>query len=263
MLRRGGRAGLPADLVGRGAGPGRRRIRGDAGRCGVYLTSRGMPNENYYVAQKAVRAMGTNAVDNAARICHSPSRRAQADDRRRRPRPARTGDWIGTDLIVFIGANPANNQPVATKYMYHAKKAGTKIVMVNTYREPGMERYWVPSNVESALFGTKIADEFFLDQHGRRHRLPQRRAQAHDRERLGGQGLRRASTPPASTSSRRASRSSLGGARGAGRGDPRARCARSASMLGEAKTAVLVWSMGVTQHAFGEDNVRGDRQSRR
>ena len=63
---------------------------------------------------------------------------------------------------MFIGANVANNQPVATKYLYHAKKAGTKIAVVNPYREPGMERYWVPSNVESALFGTKIADRYFL-----------------------------------------------------------------------------------------------------
>ena len=27
-------------------------------------------------------------------------------------------------------------------------------------------------------------------------------------------------------------------------------------MLGEAERAVFVWSMGVTQHEFGEDNVR-------
>ena len=27
-------------------------------------------------------------------------------------------------------------------------------------------------------------------------------------------------------------------------------------MFGEARTAVFVWSMGVTQHAFGEDDVR-------
>src|SRR4029453_7978907 len=71
-------------------------------------------------------------------------------------------DWIGSDLVVFIGSNPANNQPVSMKYLYHAKKAGTKVVSVNTYREPGMERYWVPSNVESAVFGTKITDRFFL-----------------------------------------------------------------------------------------------------
>ena len=40
---------------------------------GIYLTSRGTANETYYAAQKAVRAMGTNAIDNAARVCHSPS----------------------------------------------------------------------------------------------------------------------------------------------------------------------------------------------
>ncbi len=33
--------------------------------------------------------------------------------------------------------------------------------MVNPLREPGLERYWVPSNVESAMFGTKMTDEFF------------------------------------------------------------------------------------------------------
>jgi len=38
-----------------------------------YLTSRGVPNETYYAAQKAVRALGTNNIDNAARVCHSPS----------------------------------------------------------------------------------------------------------------------------------------------------------------------------------------------
>ena len=32
---------------------------------------------------------------------------------------------------------------------------------VNPFREPGLERYWVPSNLESAAFGTRIADDFF------------------------------------------------------------------------------------------------------
>ena len=70
-------------------------------------------------------------------------------------------DWIGSDLVVFIGSNIANNQPVAMKYLHEAKVEGTKVAMVGPYREPGMERYWVPSNPESALFGTKITDRFF------------------------------------------------------------------------------------------------------
>jgi molybdopterin-dependent oxidoreductase alpha subunit len=70
-------------------------------------------------------------------------------------------DWIGADLIVFFGSNVPNNQPVTTKYLYHAKRGGTKIAVVNPYREPGLERYWVPSVMESALFGTRLADYWF------------------------------------------------------------------------------------------------------
>ena len=68
-------------------------------------------------------------------------------------------DWRGPDCVCR--SNPANNQPVTTKYLYYAKKAGTKVFVVNPYNEPGMQRYWVPSVTESALFGTKIADDFF------------------------------------------------------------------------------------------------------
>ena len=54
-------------------------------RVALYLTARGITNEVYYVAQKAARAIGTNNVDNAARVCHAPSTTAlKAGDRRRR-----------------------------------------------------------------------------------------------------------------------------------------------------------------------------------
>src|SRR5687768_17488699 len=42
-------------------------------RTGMYLTSRGITNEVYYVAGKAARAMGIASVDSAARVCHAPS----------------------------------------------------------------------------------------------------------------------------------------------------------------------------------------------
>src|SRR5439155_20221398 len=69
--------------------------------------------------------------------------------------------WYGSDLVICFGANPANDQPVTTKYLHEAKKLRTEVVLVNPYREPGMERYWVPSNFRSALFGTDIADYWF------------------------------------------------------------------------------------------------------
>jgi anaerobic selenocysteine-containing dehydrogenase len=126
-----------------------------------YLTSRGIPNETYYAVQKAVRAIGTNNVDNAARICHSPSTFGLKSALGVAATTCSYSDMIGTDLVTFFGSNVANNQPVVMKYLYHAKKAGTKIVVVNPYREPGMEKYWIPSDVESAMFGTKN-DRSFL-----------------------------------------------------------------------------------------------------
>src|SRR5207237_264401 len=60
-----------------------------------------------------------------------------------------------------IGSDVPNNQPVTTKYLCYAKKQGTKIAVVNPMREPGLERYWVPSVPDSALFGTRFADAFF------------------------------------------------------------------------------------------------------
>src|SRR5688572_15292815 len=107
-------------------------------RTYFYLTSRGIPNETYYAAQKAVRAIGTNNIDNAARVCHSPSTVALKSALGVAATTCSYTDLIGTDLITFLGSNVASNQPVVMKYLFHAKKAGTKIASVNPYREPGM-----------------------------------------------------------------------------------------------------------------------------
>ena len=225
-------------------------------RLGVYLTSRGQPNENYFAAQKAMRAMGTNSIDNAARVCHSPSTFGLKGALGVAATTCSYTDWIGTDLIVFIGSNVANNQPVAMKYLYHAKKAGTKVACVNPYREPGMDRYWVPSNVESAVFGTKITDRFFVINVGGdigflngalKHMIEQGWTDARLHRRAH-QRLRRR-WPPRSPSSPGRSWRTLSGS-------TRAEMLALAELLRDAKTAIFVWSMGITQHEFGEDNVR-------
>src|SRR5216117_255535 len=135
-------------------------------RWAMFVTSRGVTNEVYYMAQKAARFLGTNNVDNAARLCHAPSTAAMKHAIGVAATTCSYCDWFGTDLVVFFGANPANDQPVATKYLHEAKRRGTKVALVNPYFEPGMKRYWVPSTLGSALFGTEIADYWFPVSHG-------------------------------------------------------------------------------------------------
>lgn len=127
-------------------------------RSALYLTSRGLTNETYYVAGKAARAMGIASVDSAARVCHAPSTLGLKATIGVAASTCSLQDVIESDLVVIWGANPANNQPVFMKYLYLARRRGTRVVVVNPYLEPGLERYWVPSNVESALFGTKMCD---------------------------------------------------------------------------------------------------------
>lgn len=133
----------------------------DPKRVAFFLTARGITNEVYYAGQKAARFLGTSHIDNAARICHSPSTVAMKQTLGLSASTCSYSDWMGTDLVVFFGSNPANDQPVSTKYLHIAKKKGTKIVLVNPYLEPGMKRYWVPSEADSALFGTNLADHWF------------------------------------------------------------------------------------------------------
>lgn len=130
-------------------------------RMACYMTSRGITNEVYFAAQKAWRAMGSPHIDNAARLCHSPSTAAMKQTLGVAAATCSYRDLYKTDVIVFFGSNPANDQPVMLKYLYEAKKRGAKVLVVNTYDEPGMENYWIPSNADSAVFGTKIADRFF------------------------------------------------------------------------------------------------------
>jgi len=127
-------------------------------RSAVYLTSRGITNEVYYTAAKAARAMGIASIDSAARVCHAPSSLGLKRTIGVAATTCSLQDVIESDLIVIWGSNPANNQPVFMKYLYLARHRGCRVVVVNPYLEPGLDRYWVPSNAESALFGTKMCD---------------------------------------------------------------------------------------------------------
>jgi len=224
-------------------------------RLGFYVTSRGTVNETYYAVQKAVRSMGSNNVDNAARICHSPSTGALKTTIGAAATTCSYKDWIGTDLLVFFGSNVANNQPVTVKYLHWAKKAGTRIVCVNTYREPGMERYWVPSIPESAIFGTKFAEDFFLvNLNGDQAFLNGVIKHLIANNWIDENFIKDYTTnfEQLQAELERQTWEDLEQISGATREEMYA----FAEMVGKAEKAVFVWSMGITQHECGEDNVR-------
>jgi molybdopterin-dependent oxidoreductase alpha subunit len=255
MLRRRGDAGFrridwdeALDVLAGG-------IRGtSADRMALYLTARGITNETYYVAQKVMRFLGTNNVDNAARVCHAPSTVALKRGIGVAATTCSYTDVIESDLVVLFGANVANAQPVFMKYLYLARKRGAQVVVVNPLREPGLERYWVPSNVESAMFGTRMADEFvavhtggdiaFIN--GVLKVLLADDAIARDFVRDHTVGF-----DELVAELDREEFDDLEKQAGVGR----AQMESFARRYTAADSAVLVWSMGLTQHEHGTDNV--------
>jgi molybdopterin-dependent oxidoreductase alpha subunit len=227
----------------------------DPHRLAWFITSRGLTNEAYYAHQKVARFFGTNHVDTSARICHAPSTKALTDAFGVAATTCSYTDWIGTELLVFVGSNIANNQPVAMKYLYRAKGEGTKVFVVNPYFEPGLERYWVPSLPESALFGTRFADDFFPVQIGGdtaffygvlRYLIENDwidRGFIEGRT-AGWEAVREKALSLAWETLERDS------------GLTRAAMHRFARAFGTARSAIFVWSMGITQHRYGSDNVR-------
>lgn len=225
-----------------------------------YMTARGITNESYYVAAKVARFLGTNHIDNASRICHSPSKTALKRSVGIGASSCSYSDWIGTDVLVFWGSVAANNQPVSTKYMYAAKRKGTKIICINPYHEPAMDSYWIPSIPESALFGTRLTDDFYQVNIGgdiafmngvMKHWFAmeeRQRGSAVDHafvaEHVNGYDeLARHVNKQDWAALEKSS------------GISRERMVQFAELLAQAKSAVFVWSMGLTQHRFGTDNI--------
>jgi molybdopterin-dependent oxidoreductase alpha subunit len=227
----------------------------DPDRLAIYTTSRGLTNETYYVAQKLARLLGTNNIDNAARLCHAASTVALKQTLGVAASTCSYTDWIGTDLLILLGSHIPNNQPVAMKYFYYAKQRGARILVVNPYREPALERYWVPSVPKSALFGTKMADEFFQVRVGGdiaflngvlkwlilKNWLDTDFIAAHT------SGFDEMKAALEGQSWEELEESS---------GVIRDHMLRFAETYASVKNAVFIWSMGLTQHRFGVENVK-------
>ncbi len=221
----------------------------------AFVTSRGITNETYYAAQKAMRFLGSPHVDNSARLCHSPSTAGLKSTIGVTATTCSYRDWYDADLIVFLGSNPANDQPVSTKYLLEAKRRGARILEVNAMREPGMKRYWVPSDPVSAVFGTKLVDRSWLVRiggdlaflHAVQKILLQRGSWNREfiqeatvgfeewQEVLDAQDLESLLAQAGST---------------------REEAEAFAEEIAAADKGVLVWSMGITQHVHGADSVR-------
>ncbi|GAB4058954.1 formate dehydrogenase subunit alpha [Uliginosibacterium sediminicola] len=93
-------------------------------------SSRGTGNESNYIAQKFARAViGTNNIDCCARVCHGPSVAGLQVTLGNGAMSNSMNEIENTDCILVFGYNAADSHPIVARRILKAKEKGAKIIV--------------------------------------------------------------------------------------------------------------------------------------
>jgi len=204
-----------------------------------FFASSNCTNEENYTLQKLARILGTNNVDNCARLCHSSTVAAMQDRLGAGAMTNTVEDLREADAFLVTGANPAEQHPVAFRsYLLPAIQDGTTLIHVDPRANDTTEAadihlpvrpgHDIPllNAIAKVLVEEGLVDEAFLDR------------------RTEGFEAFRASLADVDVAERAA-------LAGVDEDDLRA----AARAYGEADRAAAVTGMGMSQHRCGTDNV--------
>lgn len=114
-------------------------------------------NEAGFLLQLFARLFGTNYVNNCSYYCHQASGVGLTSSLGTSTATVRLEDVENADLYVLIGGNPASNHPRLLRSLMQVRRHGGKVIVVNPVREIGLVNFRVPSDPWSLVFGTRIA----------------------------------------------------------------------------------------------------------
>lgn len=212
-------------------------------------------NEAGFLLQMFARLYGTNNVNNCSYYCHQASGVGLTSVTGSGTATITLEDLDQSDLVFVIGGNPASNHPRLMRTLMQVRRRGGQVIVINPLVETGLVNFSVPSDWRSLLFGSKIAslyvqphiggdlalllgiakelletdnfDQSFVEQYC--DDWPQFREQLQ--------------TTSWSTLTE-------------GSGVSRQQIAEIAARFAQSKNSVFAWTMGITHHEHGVQNVR-------
>ena len=197
-------------------------------------------NEEAYLFQKLVRTgFGSNNVDHCTRLCHASSVVALLEMIGSGAVSNPVQDVAEAEVIIVIGANPTENHPVAATFMKNAVKNGKTLIVIDPRRndlarhaqyvlqfKPDTDVAML-NGIMHAVIEQGLVDEDFIN----------RRTEGYEALKAHLEHFSPESVAPL--------------------------CGVSAEMLKEvarvyasAKSAIILWGMGISQHSHGTDNSR-------
>ncbi|MEL9939689.1 MAG: molybdopterin-dependent oxidoreductase [Ignisphaera sp.] len=96
-------------------------------------------NEENYLIQKLARFLGSNNIDNCARLCHAISVDVLAKSLGFGAQTNPFSDLLYSKAILIIGYNPVATHPPLAALILEAKKRGAKIIVIDVRRSETAE----------------------------------------------------------------------------------------------------------------------------
>lgn len=212
-------------------------------------------NEAGFLLQLFARLYGTNNVNNCSYYCHQASGVGLQTSLGTGTATLVLEDVEHADLVFVIGGNPASNHPRLMTTLMHVRNRGGKVIVINPVVETGLVTFKIPSSPRSLLFGTKIATTYTqphiggdlalltgiakrVDELGKTDRAFLEKYCEHSDQWLA--RLRSISWEEIVAKS----------------GVSREEIDSIATQYAEAKNVVFSWTMGITHHVHGVQNVQ-------
>ncbi len=117
-------------------------------------------NEAGFLLQLLARVYGTNNVNNCSYYCHQASGVGLQSAVGSGTGTIVLEDLENADLVWLIGGNPASNHPRLMTSLMKVRRRGGKVIVINPVIETGLVRFRVPSDPISLMLGTKIATHY-------------------------------------------------------------------------------------------------------
>ena len=197
-------------------------------------------NEEAYLFQKLVRTgFGSNNVDHCTRLCHASSVAALLEGVGSGAVSNPVRDVEHAELILVIGANPTANHPVAASWMKNAARRGTRIVLADPRATDIARHCWrvlqfrpgsdvaLLNALLHVIVTEGLGNESFLRQRADHFAALAANVQGYSPE---------AMAPIC--------------------GIPAETLREVARAYATARSAMILWGMGVSQHVHGTDNAR-------
>jgi formate dehydrogenase major subunit len=223
------------------AAAGFRRIRESSGGRGLagFGSAKGS-NEEAYLFQKLVRTgFGVNNVDHCTRLCHASSVAALLETIGSGAVTAPFAEAANAEVIVVIGANPSVNHPVAATFIKNAVKRGSTLIVIDprgqTLSRHATHMLQFRPGTDVALLNALIhviIEEGLYDRD-----YVARFTEGFEELKTRSYGFSPEAMAPVC-------------------GIDASRLREVARVYGRARTAIIFWGMGISQHVHGTDNAR-------